>query len=110
MFTDEEWRAFCQVIGEPEWTKEQKFATLDLRKENEDELEALVAEWTKEHTAEDVMQMMQAGGVSAGVVQNAQDILECDPQIRERGFSYSPETSSTWNLLPSGSSFQITED
>ena len=86
VFTNEEWEAFCQVIGEPTWTKEQRFATLDLRKQNEDELENLVAEWTKNHSAEEVMQMMQAFGVAAGVVQNAQDILENDPQLKYREF------------------------
>ena len=86
VFTDEDWEAFCHVIGDPPWTKEQRFATLNLRKQNEDELEKLVAGWTKKHSAEEVMQMMQAAGVPAGVVQNAQDILENDPQLKERGF------------------------
>ena len=86
VFTDEEWKAFCHVIGDPPWTKEPRFVTLDLRKQNEDELEKLVAEWTKNHSAEEVMQMMQVAGVPAGVVQNAQDILENDPQLKEREF------------------------
>ena len=86
VFTNEEWEAFCHVIGDPAWTKEQRFATLELRKQNEDELEKLVAEWTKNHSAEEVMQMMQTAGVRAGVVQNAQDILENDPQLKEREF------------------------
>jgi benzylsuccinate CoA-transferase BbsF subunit len=86
VFTDEEWKVFCHVIGDPPWTKEQRFATLNSRKENEDELEKLVAEWTKKHSAGEVMQMMQAAGVAAGVVQNARDLLERDPQLKERQF------------------------
>jgi benzylsuccinate CoA-transferase BbsF subunit len=86
VFTDEEWEAFCHVIGDPPWTKEPRFATLNSRKENEKELEGLVAGWTKKHTAEEVMQAMQAAGVAAGVVKNAQDLLEHDPQLKERGF------------------------
>lgn len=86
VFTDEEWKAFCHVIGDPPWTIEREFTTAKVRKQNEDELEELVAEWTKKHSAEEVMQMMQAAGVPAGVVQNAQDILENDPQLKERGF------------------------
>jgi len=84
VFTNKEWKAFCHVIGDPPWTKEGKFSTLDLRKQNEDELEKLVAKWTKRHSAEEVMQMMQAAGVPAGVVQNARDILENDSQLKER--------------------------
>lgn len=91
VFTDEEWKAFCHVIGDSTWTKKPRFATLNLRKENEDELEALVVEWTKGHSAEEVMHMMQAAGVPAGVVQNAQDLIEHDPQLKEREFLMSLE-------------------
>jgi benzylsuccinate CoA-transferase BbsF subunit len=85
VFTDGEWEAFCHAIGDPPWTKEPRFATLNSRKENEDTLEELVSEWTKQHSAQEVMQIMQAAGVLAGVVQTVQDLLENDPQLKERG-------------------------
>jgi benzylsuccinate CoA-transferase BbsF subunit len=81
--TDEEWKAFCKVIGEPEWTMDSKFTTFLGRKENEDELDRLVGEWTIYYTPEDVMFQMQAAGVPAGVVQNSQDLFE-DPQVKHR--------------------------
>jgi len=84
VFTDGEWEAFCHAIGDPAWTKEPRFATLNSRKENEDALEELVSEWTKQHSAEEVMQIMQVAGVPAGVVQTVQDLLENDPQLKER--------------------------
>jgi crotonobetainyl-CoA:carnitine CoA-transferase CaiB-like acyl-CoA transferase len=86
VFTDEEWQSFCQVIGSPDWTKDSKFVTLDSRKKNEDELEKLVAKWTVELSAEEVMQLMQDGGIAAGVVQNSRDLVENDPQLKEREF------------------------
>jgi benzylsuccinate CoA-transferase BbsF subunit len=86
VFSDDEWKAFCQVIGNPPWTKDTKFTTLGLRKENEDELEKLIAEWTGAHQANDIMQMMQSAGVPAGVVQTAQDILDFDPQLKAMDF------------------------
>jgi benzylsuccinate CoA-transferase BbsF subunit len=86
VFTDQEWEAFCRVIGEPPWTKEPRFATLDARKKNEDELEGFVAKWTKGYSAEEVMEKMQAAGIPAGAVQNARDIMDSDPQLKERDF------------------------
>jgi len=86
VFTEDEWKAFCNVIGNPPWTEELRFATLEARKQNEDELEKLISEWTITHTAEEVMQLMQSAGVPAGVVQNARDIMENDPQLEERNF------------------------
>ena len=84
VFTDEEWQRFCKVIGEPAWTKDPKFATLASRKQNEDELDRLVGQWTRDYSAEEVMYLMQAGGVAAGVVQTNQDLSE-DAQLRHRG-------------------------
>ena len=83
VFTDEEWQAFCKVIGDPEWTREERFKTLNGRKENEDELDRLVTEWTRGYTAEQVMTMMQSAGVSAGVVQSPEDLYS-DPQLEHR--------------------------
>lgn len=84
IFTNDEWHALCNAMGNPPWTNEAKFATLSSRKRNEDELEKLIARWTQQHSAEEVMINLQAVGVPAGVVQTMQDILEKDQQIKER--------------------------
>lgn len=83
--TDEQWEAFCTVIGNPTWTKDKNFATLFDRKKIEDRLDKHVAEWTINHTAEEVMRIMQAAGVSAGVVKNGRDLCD-DPQLIYRHF------------------------
>ena len=85
ILTDQEWQAFCQVIGNPTWTHESRFSTLRGRKKNEEELNRLVEEWTIDFTVEQVMSMMQSVGVSAGVVQNAEDLYN-DPQLRQHNF------------------------
>ncbi|MFC1978353.1 CaiB/BaiF CoA transferase family protein, partial [Chloroflexota bacterium] len=86
VFTDEEWQSFCRVIGNPAWTTDPKFSTLPARKENEEELDRLVEEWTISHTPEAVMSLMQTAGVAAGVAQNAEDMMEHDPQLKHRNF------------------------
>jgi len=86
VFTESEWQAFCRALGYPAWTREERFSTATGRVENMDDLEALVEEWTKTHTAEEVMEIMQREGVPAGVVQEAPDLIDKDPQLRHRGF------------------------
>ncbi len=81
VYTDTEWNAFCQVIENPAWTKDTRFSTLSDRLKNSDELDRLVEGWTINFTPEQVMAMMQAAGVSAGVVATAQD-AELDPQLK----------------------------
>ncbi|MBI3040244.1 MAG: CoA transferase [Chloroflexi bacterium] len=86
VFSDEEWRSFCRVIGNPGWVKKSKFRTLSARKENEDELDQLVEAWTINHSAEEVMTMLQAAGVAAGVVETPEDQVARDPQLKHRRF------------------------
>lgn len=83
---DNEWRSFCRVIGNPAWTKDTRFSTFLARKKNEDELEKQVEEWTINHSAEEVMAMLQKGGVPAGVLQTGEDLMEHDPQMKHQGF------------------------
>ena len=86
VFTDDEWRSFCQVIEKPALADDPRFATLLARKENEEELDRLVNDWTVNYTAEAVMELMQLAGVSAGVVETAEDQLDKDPQLKHRRY------------------------
>ena len=81
--TDDEWEAFCKVIGNPDLTTEPRFATISARKGNEDELDKTVEEWTGNHTREEAMNLLQQAGVPAGIVENAEDIFH-DPQLEHR--------------------------
>ena len=85
VFTDEEWRAFVQVLGNPNWAADPQFSSGDLRERNADALDAGVETWTVERTAEEAMTLLQAAGIAAGVVQSGED-LSRDPQLKERGF------------------------
>ncbi len=85
-FSDDDWHSFCNVLGNPAWSKDSKFATLQARKENETELDKLVEEWTAKRSAEEVMSLMQQGGVGAGVAQNAEDIGDKDPHLKHRQY------------------------
>jgi benzylsuccinate CoA-transferase BbsF subunit len=103
VFTDEEWQALCRVVGPQLWTREARFQTLVGRLEHVDDLDSHVASWTAQHSPETVMEQLQAAGVAAGVVQNAQDLLENDPQLRHRGHYHQlthPVTGLTYYMGP----------
>ncbi len=84
--SQDQWHALCQAIQSPELAKDPRFATLRQRKANEDQLDALVEDWTRQHDAYEIMHSLQSRGVPAGVVQTGEDILEHDPQLRHRNF------------------------
>ncbi len=84
VFSEVEWQGFCRALGNPEWTISTNFATLSARKEHEDDLDRLVNAWTAQFTPEEVMMLMQQAGVPAGIVQNAQEIVDFDPHVKAR--------------------------
>ena len=85
VFTDEEWTSLCMVIGKPDIVRDPRFETLEARKANEDELDRLIGEWTRERDAQDIMEALQSVGVPAGVVLNAEGQFN-DRQVKNRGF------------------------
>lgn len=110
VFTDEEWKSFSNVIGNPAWTNSPRFATLLARKENEEELDRLVNEWTISHSAEEVMSMMQAAGVAAGIVQNARDQVDNDLQLKHRHFFWELDHPEVGKYLsPAGIHFLLSK-
>ena len=82
---DNEWRVFCRLIGRADLTSDERFVDLHARLAHRAELDAIVEEWTKTRSAEEVMTMLQSAGVPAGVVQNGADLLN-DPQLRHRDY------------------------
>jgi benzylsuccinate CoA-transferase BbsF subunit len=56
-------------------------SSLSSRKQNEDELDKLVEEWTSRHPPEEVMVRLQEAGVGAGLAANLKDLYE-NPQLK----------------------------
>jgi benzylsuccinate CoA-transferase BbsF subunit len=81
VMSEGEWRGFCRAIGQPSWTRSPEFSSFRARKENEERLDQRVAAWTSDRTAREAMEILQAEGVPAGVVNSGKDLGE-DPQLR----------------------------
>jgi crotonobetainyl-CoA:carnitine CoA-transferase CaiB-like acyl-CoA transferase len=91
VMNDPEWRAMVRAMDEPDWALDPKFATNEGRLAHQDELDARVEAWTTEFADYEVMELLQAAGVRAGVCQHASDRFEHDPQLAARGW---------WSRLP----------
>jgi len=81
--SDEEWEGFCRALGNPSWTKDEKFADTLSRYKNQDELDKMVQEWTQEHNDYEVFHVLQKEGVPAGPVMTERDVYE-DPHMKAR--------------------------
>ena len=78
-----EWAALCNVMGNPSWCADEKFATHAARKTNEEELDRQIGEWTLGRMAREIMEMLQAAGIRAGIVNTMKDVYT-DPQLAQR--------------------------
>ena len=78
---DDEWHAFVDAIGNPEWGTDDRFSDGYRRWENQDELDKLVEQWTISHTPYEVMEILQKAGVAAGPTLNAEELLN-DPHLK----------------------------
>ena len=56
---EEQWHGFSRAIGSPSWAEQDKFSSLNRRKENEDELERLITTWTLNNTVEHIEEILQ---------------------------------------------------
>ena len=88
-------------MQEPEWSRESAFRTASGRVANIDRLDKGVSDWTRLYTAEEIMVRCQNADVPAGVVQNAIDLAERDPQLQLSGFLHKiesphPQVGSTY--------------
>jgi benzylsuccinate CoA-transferase BbsF subunit len=82
--TEEEWQGLKEALGNPSWCEEERFASRYSRLQNRQELDADLATWTRERTAGDITELLQAKGVAAIPVMGAEDRL-FNPHFRERG-------------------------
>jgi len=82
---DDEWEAFCRVLGHPDWIKNEQFSTHEKRYQNHDELDAHIEKWTQTRDNFEAFYVLQAHGIPAGPVEDWRD-THMDPQLNARDF------------------------
>ncbi len=83
--SQEEWQRFCEAMGSPAWTADERFATPLARERHKPELDQLVSQWTRERNGMQIMEALQAAGVAAAPIQDVEDQLGYNPQFEARG-------------------------
>ncbi len=101
--TEEEWQGLTRAMEQAHWTREDGFASRYQRLKHRHELDQHLSIWTAERTAEDVTQILQAHGVAAVPVMDAEERLN-HPHFRERGLYQEIEhpalgTEPVFNLM-----------
>jgi benzylsuccinate CoA-transferase BbsF subunit len=84
VFTDEQWVALANAIGRSELADDPRYATVLARKAHEDDFRAIVEPWSSVRGRREAGQTLQAAGVPAAPVNNFDELLHHDPQLKER--------------------------
>lgn len=71
------------VMNRPELAEDERYATHATRGRHQQELDELISEWTAQHDRRDLVEMLEEGGVPAGPIYRAPEMLE-DPHFKAR--------------------------
>lgn len=90
VWSDGQWTALCDAMGEPTLARDPRFDDFAARRRNKAALDAKIGAWTKARDAIATMELLQARGVPAAAVHDAADHAR-DPHYRARGFHQQTE-------------------
>ena len=79
--SDDEWRALCEVLGEP---GDPRFRTAEARRKHRTAVDEQLADWTRAHDAAELTRILQQRGIAAFRVQNIEGVY-FDEQLAHRG-------------------------
>jgi len=80
---DSVWSRMAEVMGKPELGSDPRYNSHVARGEHQAELDALIGKWTINFAANDLLALLEAGGVPAGKIFKAPDMM-ADPHFAAR--------------------------
>jgi crotonobetainyl-CoA:carnitine CoA-transferase CaiB-like acyl-CoA transferase len=85
IYTDKQWQAFLEIVGNPDWGRDPRFTTLKLRSEHIDEVyERVGASFVARSTA-DWIEKLQGAGIPAMPVLTTEQLMS-DEHLHHVGF------------------------
>lgn len=81
---DTVFRRFCEAIGRPELSTDERFCDHGARGRNQDELDTIIGSWAAEREPADIITILSQAGVISGPISTVADVVE-DPQLHARG-------------------------
>jgi benzylsuccinate CoA-transferase BbsF subunit len=82
--TDAQWQSLARVVGDAQLL-DPRFATMEGRRAAAESIDASISAFTVHHEPRALMDLLQAAGVPAGMVQRSSDHQQ-DPQLAHRSF------------------------
>ena len=78
------WRKLCELMGRPELGEDPRYAKLSGRRNHQEAIDNIVAEWTRAKTRQAIMDDLAAHDLFGGIVKEIDEVMT-DPHLHERG-------------------------
>lgn len=98
---DSVYARLCTAMGRPELATDQRYATHLARGERMDELDEIIADWTRSLTVADALAVLEEHGVPAGQIYTARDMLT-DPHYLAREMVLRATSYQGWDVPMTG--------
>jgi CoA:oxalate CoA-transferase len=78
------WRRLCDLMGHPVLGSDERFAKLAERRQHQEAVDQIIAEWTRTLTRQQIMDSLAAHDIFGGIVKDLDEVMT-DPHLHERG-------------------------
>jgi crotonobetainyl-CoA:carnitine CoA-transferase CaiB-like acyl-CoA transferase len=105
---EHQWKALIQLIGDPDWAKEDWCRNPASRAENSEKINEWIIEWTMNHTKEEIFRKGQALSCPIAPINTAEDICHSE-QFKARNFFVDMEHPALGRLPFPSSAFRFSK-
>jgi CoA:oxalate CoA-transferase len=105
----DQWERMVELMGNPQWAGDPRFATTDLRLENWDHLEPRLRDWTSTRNKEEIYRGCQARHIPSFPLNTAADLFR-STQLQARDFFVPSEHPAAGKLEYPGWPFHLASD
>jgi len=96
----------CETVGAPEWTKDERFRTNELRNQNADALKGLIETALAKRTTSEWLEVLQRAELPCGPLNDIAQLL-ADPQVIHRNMIVSAEDETGARLQMAGNPIKL---
>ena len=103
------WSRFIELLGEPEWSKEERYRDLQaMGKEYPEEVDQLVRPILADKDKHELWEVFRANKVPFHAVQTTEDLVNCS-HLNERGFFVDKHHPEAGTIKYPGAPYQLSE-
>ncbi len=84
VFANEQWKVFLEAIEREDCLKDARFENPEDRVDHMEEVEAVVAEWSRNRSTEEALRTLRNRKIPCDPILEVKEVLE-DPQLKARG-------------------------